>query len=121
MTRKASLKQVACHVYKAEIADIASRKANGAKPGSQKYMEVFQSAVNDFMETLDEEALMELEQERADRILGGQPTEIKWKTVERLGHTYLENAAHMQYREMGRRVITWDMHENKAGVRLFSL
>ncbi|KAF8162562.1 hypothetical protein B0H34DRAFT_794366 [Crassisporium funariophilum] len=120
MTRKASLKQVACHVYKQEIAAIASRKANSAKPGSQQYMPIFQAAVNEFMETLDDEALVALEQERANRIIEGQPVDVKRKTVERLGHTYLEKSAHMQYNEMGRRLLFWDFHENRAGVRLFS-
>jgi hypothetical protein len=121
MTRKASLKQVACHVYKQEIAAIASQRANGARPGTQEYMPIFQGAVNEFMATLDEEALVALENEHADRIIGGQPIEIKRKTVERLGHSYLEKSAHMQYNEMGRRLLFWDFHENKAGIRLFSV
>jgi len=121
MTCKASLKQVACHVYKTEIAAIASRRANGARPGTQQYMPIFQAAITEFMATLDEDALLALETERANRISGGQPTEIKRKTVERMGHSYLEKSAKVQYDEMGRRLVVWSFHENKAGTRLFSL
>jgi hypothetical protein len=119
LTRKASIKQVACHVYKAEIAAIASRRANGAKPGTQQYMPIFQAAINEFMETLDEDALLALEHERADRMNAGQPIEIKRKTAERMGHSYLEKSAKSQYDEMGMRSIVWEFHENKAGTRLF--
>lgn len=84
-------------------------------------MPIFQAAVNEFMETLDDEALVALEQERADRMIDGQPVDVKRKTVERLGHSYLEKSAHMQYKEMGRRLLICDFHENRAGVRLFSL
>jgi hypothetical protein len=121
LTRKASLKQVACHVYKTEIAAIASRRANGAKPGTLQYMPIFQAAVNEFMETLDEDALLALEHERADRMNSGQPIEIKRKTAERMGHSYLEKSAQVQYDEMGFRGVVWEFHENKAGTRLFSL
>ena len=121
LTRKASLKQVACHIYKKEIAAIASRRANGARPGTQQYMPIFQAAINEFMETLDENAIVALENERADRMIAGQPTEIKRRTVERMGHSYLDKSAKVQYDEMGRRLIVWEFHENKAGTRLFSL
>jgi hypothetical protein len=119
LTRKASIKQVACHVYKTEIAAIASRRANGAKPGTQQYMPIFQAAINEFMETLDEQALLALEHERAERMNAGQPIEIKRKTAERMGHSYLEKSAKSQYDEMGMRSIVWEFHENKAGTRLF--
>ena len=121
LTHKASLKQVACHIYKKEIAAIASRRANGARPGTQQYMPIFQAAINEFMETLDENAIVALENERADRMIAGQPTEIKRRTVERMGHSYLDKSAKVQYDEMGRRLIVWEFHENKAGTRLFSL
>jgi hypothetical protein len=121
LTRKASLKQVACHVYKKEIAAIASRRANGARPGTQQYMPIFQAAINEFMETLDEDALVALENEWADRVIAGQPTEIKRKTAERMGQSYLDQSAKVQYNEMGRRLLVWEFHENKAGTRLFSL
>lgn len=84
-------------------------------------MPIFQAAINEFMETLDENAIVALENERADRMIAGQPTEIKRRTVERMGHSYLDKSAKVQYDEMGRRLIVWEFHENKAGTRLFSL
>jgi hypothetical protein len=84
-------------------------------------MPIFQAAINEFMETLDEDALVALENERADRVIAGQPTEIKRKTAERMGQSYLDQSAKVQYNEMGRRLLVWEFHENKAGTRLFSL
>ena len=84
-------------------------------------MPIFQAAVNEFMATLDEDALLALENEHADRMIAGQLTEIKRKTAERMGHSYLDQSAKVQYNEMGRRMVTWEFHENKAGMRLFSL
>ena len=100
---------------------IASRRANGAKPGTQEYMLIFQAAVNEFMESLDKEGLLALEHEHANRINAGQPIEIKRKTAERMGHSYFEKSAQVQFDEMGMRSSVWEFHENKASVRLFSL
>ena len=84
-------------------------------------MPIFQAAINEFMETLDEDALVALENEQADRVIAGQLTEIKRKTAERMGQSYLDQLAKVQYNEMGRRLLVWEFHENKAGTRLFSL
>jgi len=121
LTRTASLKQVACHVYKAEIAAIASRRANGARPGTQQYLPIFQAAVNEFMATLDQDALAALENERVERMESGQPTEIKRRTAERMGHSYIEKVCQVLYKEMGARPLIWEFHENKAGVKLFQV
>jgi len=71
------------------------------------------------MAELDEEHLLALENERADWQNNGQPTEVKRKTAERMGHTYLEKSAQVQYKEMGMRSIVLEFHQNKAGMKLF--
>ena len=98
LTCTASLKQVACHVYKAEIAVIASRKANGARPGTQQYLPIFQSAVNEFMAMLDSKALLALENEQAEWMASGQPIDIKRRTAEKMGHSYLEKVSWVLYK-----------------------
>lgn len=119
LKRNVSLKQVACKIYKAEIAAIVSKRANGAKAGTPQFMANFQGAVQEFMAELDEERLLALENERADWQNNGQPTEVKRKTAERMGHTYLEKSAQVQYKEMGMRSIVLEFHQNKAGMKLF--
>ncbi|KAF8810596.1 hypothetical protein BYT27DRAFT_7240674 [Phlegmacium glaucopus] len=91
LTRNISLRQVVCHIYKAEIQTIAAKRADGAKPGSQRYIQGFQGAVNEFMEQLEPEKLMELEQVRVEWRTRGQPSEVQRKTVERNGHSFLES------------------------------
>ena len=66
LKRNVSLKQVACKIYKVEIAAIASNRANGAKAGTPQYMGNFQAAVEEFMAQLDKERLLALENEWAD-------------------------------------------------------
>lgn len=119
LTRNVSLEQVACRIYKEEIAAIASKRADGAKAGTAKYMGNFSGAVKEFMSGLDEEGLLALENERANWQINGQPTEVKRKTAERMGHSYLEKSAQVQYKEMGMRSIVFEFHENKAGTKLF--
>jgi hypothetical protein len=119
--KKISLKQVVCHEYKSEIAAIATRKSNGARAGSQAYLQVFQAAVDEFMETLDEDAIVKLEEVRANWMSRGNPPELQRKTAERSGGTYLEQSALVQYNTMGRRLVVWEFHENMAGTKLFQL
>jgi len=119
LKRNVSLKQVACKIYKAEIAAIVSKRANGAKASTPQFKANFQGAVQEFMAELDEERLLALENERADWQNNGQPTEVKRKTAKRMGHTYLEKSAQVQYKEMGMRSIVLEFHQNKAGMKLF--
>jgi hypothetical protein len=121
LTRNVSLNQVACHHYKEEIAAIASVKSNGAKPGTPQYMKVFQGAVTDFMDGLDEDGRLTLENQRAEWINKGHPPEVKRKAAERMGHTFLERMAKTLFNEMGFRGVFWEFHENKAGQKLFQL
>jgi len=120
-TKKVSIKQVACHKYKSEIATIATERANGARPGSQEWLPVFQGAVDEWVSGLDEAALAELETMRADWISRGQPVEVKRKTAERMGETYIEQMATVLYKEMGIRFVLCEWHENKAGTKLFQM
>ncbi len=121
LKRNVSLKQVACKIYKAEIAAIASKRANGAKAGTPQYMGNFQGAVEEFMAQLDEERLLALENERTDWQNNGHPIEVKRKTAERMGQSYLEKSAQVQFDEMGMRGMVLEFHENKAGTKLFQV
>ncbi|KIM34589.1 hypothetical protein M413DRAFT_413029, partial [Hebeloma cylindrosporum] len=121
MTRKPSLKQVACHVYKTQIAAIAATRANGARAGTTGYLPVFQGAVNSFIETLNPKQLAELETEKRNWEVKGHPDEMKQKAAENNGLTYLRTCAETQFREMGMRSITWECHKNKAGDTLVQM
>ena len=59
--KKNSLKQVACHKYKADIAQI-STQLSGAEPGQQGYIAMFQATVNKFMDILDDDENARLEE-----------------------------------------------------------
>ncbi|KAF8802878.1 hypothetical protein BYT27DRAFT_7035360, partial [Phlegmacium glaucopus] len=121
LTRNISLRQVVCHIYKAEIQTIAAKRADGAKPGSQQYIQGFQGAVTEFMEGLEPDKILELEQVRVEWRTKGQPSEVQRKTVERNGHNFLERLAGVQYREMGMQSIVWEFHETRAGMKVFRL
>jgi hypothetical protein len=116
-----TIRQVACHVYKQEIAAIAGERANGEKPGGQTYMAGFQGSVNEFMNGLDEDQLMELEQKRAEWMKKSYPIDLQQKTAERLAHSSIQESAVSQYKEMGMRSVVWEFHENRAGTKLFQL
>ena len=81
----------------------------------------FQGAVKEVIAGLDEEGLLALENERADWQVNGVPTEVKRKTAERMGHSYLEKSAQVVFKEMGMRKIVFEFHENKAGTKLFQV
>lgn len=119
--RNVSVKQVACHVYKQEIAAIADRRANGVKAGNPQYMPSFQAAVTEFMDGLDEDQVLGLEKEQAEWINKSHPVESQRKAAERNGRGFLQKSAEAQYKEMGMRSVVWEFHENKAGVKLFQL
>lgn len=119
--KKASLKQVACHIFKAEIAAIASARANGALPGTTAYLPVFQGALETFMANLTPEQRDILEAEHATWNSEGHPEEMKRKTAERNGRNYLRQSAEVLWREMGMRGLFWEYHVNKAGQKLFQL
>jgi len=119
--RKVSLKQVACHIFKAEIAAIAAERANGARPGTTGYLPVFQGAVETFMTNLTPDQKDILEAEHATWNSEGHPDAVKRKTVERNGRTYLRQTAEVLWREMGMKPLIWEYHVNKAGQKLFQL
>ncbi|KAF8808474.1 hypothetical protein BYT27DRAFT_7255583 [Phlegmacium glaucopus] len=73
LKKNVSLKQVACHIYKAEIASIVERIGNGVKPGTQQYIQFFQGALTEFMDGLDEESRAWLEDEQANWQSVGHP------------------------------------------------
>jgi hypothetical protein len=116
-----TIRQVACHVYKEEIAAIAVERANGGKPGEQSYMSTFQGSVTSFLETLNEDQLFDLELKRAEWINKSYPIDVQRKTAERSAIGYLQESAESQYKEMGMRSVVWEFHENKAGIKLFQL
>jgi len=120
-TRNASLRQVACHIYKREISVIASKRANGAEAGTPEFMSTFQAAITEFMSGLDEKRRSALEDEHLEWQQRGQPAEVQRKTAERLAHTYFEKSAQVQYNDMGMRSIVLETHRNKAGMKLFQL
>jgi len=121
MTRKPSLKQVACHIHKKAIAALAAERAGGVKPGSTGYLPVFQGAVTALMESLDEEEVSALEAERESWTSKGHPEELKRKAAENNGQSYHRTSAETQYREMGMRPIIWEHHRNKAGDSLVQM
>jgi hypothetical protein len=84
-------------------------------------MQTFQAAVEEFIGTLNEDEILELEEIRANWMSQGQPAELKRKTAERMGGSYLEQSAAVQFKTMGMRSIIWEFHENKAGTKLFQL
>lgn len=73
------------------------------------------------METLDEDKMFQLENERAEWLTTGYPVEQQRKTADRLARSSLQTTAERQYREMGMRSVVWEFHENKAGTKLFQL
>jgi len=81
----------------------------------------FQGSVNEFMNGLDEDQLMELEQKRAEWMKKSYPIDLQRKTAERLAHSSIQESAVSQYKEMGMRSVVWEFHENKAGTKLFQL
>jgi hypothetical protein len=119
--RKLNVRQVACHVYKDEIAEIAGERANGAKPGQQSYMSAFQGSVTAFMETLNEKDVLDLELKRAEWMKESYPIDVQRKTAEKSAHRYLKESAEIQFREMGLRSVIWTFHENKDGLKLFQM
>lgn len=119
--RKFTVRHVACHVYKDQIAEIAGERSNGAKPGEQSYMSAYQGSVNAFMEKLNEDQILELEVKRAEWMNNSYPIDLQRKTAERLARITLERSAESQYKEMGMRSVVWEFHENKAGTKLFQL
>ncbi|KAF8799923.1 hypothetical protein BYT27DRAFT_7217437 [Phlegmacium glaucopus] len=96
LTQNISLRQVVCHIYKAEIQTIVAKRVDGAEPGSQQYIQGFQGAVNEFMERLEPEKYW------------------NWSS-------FLERLAGVQYREMGMQSIIWEFHETRAGMKIFQL
>ena len=116
-----SIRQVACHVYKDDIAEIAERRANGAKPGEQDYLSAYQGAVTEFMGTLNEDERLELETKRAEWMNESHPIDLQRKTAERMARSSLQASAESHYKEMGMRSVVWEFHENKAGIKLFQL
>jgi hypothetical protein len=116
-----TVRQVACHIYKEEIAVIAGERANGAMPGEKAYMAGFQASVNEFMEGLDEEQILDLEFKRAEWGNKSYPIDLQRKTAERSAHSCLQESAKSQYKEMGMRSVVWEFHQNKAGTKLFQL
>ncbi|KAF8816369.1 hypothetical protein BYT27DRAFT_7208515 [Phlegmacium glaucopus] len=118
LKKNMSLKQVTCHVYKAEIASIAERRANGAKPGSQEYFPFFQGAITEFMDGLDEESRARLEDERDKWLSGVHPLEVKRKAAQGMGQSFLEKSAQTQYNENGD--ANHDYNENHGKIKVQS-
>ena len=116
-----TVRQVACHIHKEEIAEIAVGRANGAKPGGKDYMAGFQGAVSEFMAGLDEDQKMELEVKRSEWVTESYPIELQRKNADKLAHNWLEQSAKSQYQEMGMRSVVWEFHQNRAGTMLFQL
>ncbi|KAF8801180.1 hypothetical protein BYT27DRAFT_7115471 [Phlegmacium glaucopus] len=118
LKKNVSLKQVTCHIYKAEIASIAERIGDGAKPGTQQYIQFFQGALTEFMDGLDEESQARLEDERAKWQSVGHLPEIQRKVAQGMGQSFLEKSAQTQYNEMGMQSVVWEFHKNRAGMKL---
>jgi hypothetical protein len=118
--KKISLKQVACHEYKADIAEIATR-LSGAEAGEQPYISVFQAAINELMESLDEDQIARLEETRANWLSRGQPREQQRKAAEKMGRHYLQEASRVQFNNFGMRAVVFEFHENRAGTKLFQM
>ena len=118
--KKISLKQVACHEYKSDIAEIATR-LSGTEGGKQGYIPFFQAAVNEFMETLDDDAIAKLEEIRANWMSRGQPRELQRKAAEKMGRQYLQQSSRVQFDNFGMRGVIFEFHENKAGTKLFQM
>lgn len=118
--KKISLKQVACHEYKSDIATIAAR-LSGEEAGKQGYIQVFQAAVQEFMETLDDDAIAQLEVIRANWMSRGQPQELQRKAAEKMGRHFLQQSSRVQFNTFGMRMVVFEFHENKAGTKLFQM
>jgi hypothetical protein len=84
-------------------------------------MSAFQGSVTEFMETLNEDQLLELEKTRAEWMNRGRPIEHQRKTAERMARISLQASAESQYKDMGMRSVVWEFHENKEGTKLFQL
>lgn len=116
-----TVRQVACHVYKNDIAEITRRRANGANPGDTTYLPAFQGAVSELLEGLEEGDLFDLEVKRAEWLNECHPIDVQRKNADKMGRGYIQTSAESQYKEMGMRSVVWEFHENKAGVKLFQL
>ena len=84
-------------------------------------MSAFQGSVSAFMEKLDDDKVLELEEKRAEWLNKSFPIEVQRKTAERSAHAHLQESAESQYKEMGMRSVVWEFHENKAGAKLYQL
>lgn len=114
-------RQVASHIYKEEIAEIARRISNGSKPGEINYLSAYQGAVSELIKGLDEEQVSKLDKRRAEWINESFPIDVQRKTADRMGSVFLRKSAETQYKEMGMRSIVWEFHENKVGSKLFQV
>ena len=115
-----TVRQVASHKYKNEIAEIAERRANGAKAGERSYLSVYQGAVTEFMNSgLDEKQALELDRERAKWIDESFPVEVQRKKADKTGNIFLKNSAESQYKEMGMRLISGSSMRTKLSKNPF--
>ena len=96
-------------------------RADGANPGDQAYISAFQASLSVFLDDLDEEKILELEQKRAKWEKESHPVEVQRKRATRLARNTLQASAESQYKEMGMRSVVWEFHENNDGAMLFQL
>ena len=111
---------MACHEYKADIAQIA-RPLSGTTAGKQGYIAVFQTAINKFMETLDDDGITKLEELQAMWLSQGQPRELQRKAAKKMGRHYLQESSKVQFNTFGMRAVVFEFYENQAGMRLFQM
>jgi hypothetical protein len=116
-----TVRQVACQIYKQEIAAIAGKTANGAKPGEQAFMSAFQGSVTELLANLDGDQKLELEKTREEWTKEGYPIDVRRKTAEKKAHRSIQQVADSHYKDMGMRMVVWEFHENTAGMKLFQL
>lgn len=116
-----TVRQVACQVYKKEIAEIAGKTTNGAKPGDQAFMSAFQGSVTELLASLDGDEILELQATRDEWMKEGNPIELRRKIAEKKAHSSIQKLAESDYKEMGMRMVVWEFHENTSGMKLFQL
>jgi len=73
------------------------------------------------MENLDDDAIAELEEIRANWMSRGQPWELQRKAAEKMGRQYLQQSSRVQFDNFGMRGLIFEFHENKARTKLFQM
>jgi hypothetical protein len=136
LQKKVTLQEVIGRDYKTEITALASEMAGGAKNGSKEAFGNYRKALKSVMDSLPEDAMADAEVERKKWESEGKPDEVKIRfvkrclpcrerltlsirNVEKNGKKMFRATAEMQFNEFGVRGITWEYHDNKAGVKLY--